>query len=111
MNDRLPRLVALSELAVVIRSKNSGPYELTLDVIFRNKDDYLRLKERDFFTPALIAGLYQTDPEDVFKIVYFDPALAVKATMRRPVPSGALGDTDIYGAQQHAPLLGLMVDA
>jgi len=84
---------------------------LTLDVIFRSADDYLRLKERNFFTPELIAELYHADPKDVFKIVYFDPAIAVKATMKRPVPSGGLGDTDIYGAQQHAPLLGLMVDA
>jgi hypothetical protein len=110
VNGPLPRRVPLAELAAVIRSKNSGPYELTLDVIFRNKNDYLHLKEQDFFTPVLIAGLYRVDPTDVLKIVYFDPALAVKATMRRPVPSGALGDTDIYGAQQHAPLLGLMVE-
>ena len=110
MNRSLPRRVPLAELAAVIRSKNSGPYELTLDLIFRNEDDYLRLKGKDFFTPALIAGLYRADPTDVLKIVYFDPALAVKVTMRRPLPSGALGDTDIYGAQQHAPLLGLTVE-
>ena len=104
-------LAPLTDMAVVIRSKNSGPFELTLDVIFRNGEDYLRLKAKGFFTSELIAKLYHTDPKDVFEIVYFDPAFAVKATMRRWIPSGALGDTDIYGAQQHAPLLGLMVDA
>jgi len=41
--------------------------------------------------------------------VHFDPASAVKCTMVRPVISGAPGDTDIYGAQQHAPLLALEV--
>ena len=35
----------------------------------------------------------------------FDPAKAVKVTIVRPIPSGALGETDVYGAQQHAPLM------
>ena len=30
---------------------------------------------------------------------------AFKATIPRRIPSGDVGDTDIYGAQQHAPLL------
>ncbi|HEY0296778.1 MAG TPA: DUF4387 family protein [Bordetella sp.] len=29
--------------------------------------------------------------------------------MPRRIPSGAVGDTDIYGAQQHAPLLDIDV--
>jgi Domain of unknown function (DUF4387) len=28
----------------------------------------------------------------------------VKVTLRRPWPSGAIGETDVYGAQQHVPL-------
>ena len=32
-------------------------------------------------------------------------AKAVKATLVRPLPSGALGERDVYGAQQHAPLM------
>lgn len=103
--------VPLTEIAAVVRSKNSGPFELTLDVIFKDPENYFLLKERRFFTPELIAGLYHVAPEDVFKVVYFDPAFAVKATMKRAIPSGAIGDTDIYGAQQHAPLLSLIIDA
>ena len=30
---------------------------------------------------------------------------AFKATIPRLIPSGDVGDTDVYGAQQHAPLL------
>jgi hypothetical protein len=37
----------------------------------------------------------------------YDPAvaLAFKATLPRLVPAGDIGDTDVYGAQQHGPLL------
>jgi hypothetical protein len=30
--------------------------------------------------------------------------------MRRPRTAGEIGETDVYGAQQHAPLLGLVID-
>jgi hypothetical protein len=40
-------------------------------------------------------------------IIEFKPAKAIKATIERPMASGDFGESDVYGAQQHAPLLGL----
>jgi hypothetical protein len=37
------------------------------------------------------------------------PALAWTASIPRRMPSGAAGDTDTFGAQQHAPLLDIEV--
>ncbi|NSW87302.1 MAG: DUF4387 domain-containing protein [Syntrophobacteraceae bacterium] len=105
------KTVPLSELAVVIRSKNAGPYELTLDVLFKSEEVYRFLKSIGFFTRELMAELYGLPIERIFHIIYFDPAAAVKCTLQRPVVSGSPGDTDIYGAQQHAPLLDLKVPA
>jgi hypothetical protein len=99
----------LTELAAVIRSKNAGPFELTLDIMFKERKAYLFLKKIDFFTRELFAETYGIDTERILKVVYFDPASAVKCTMMRLFVSGAPGDTDIYGAQQHAPLLLLKV--
>ena len=101
--------VPLTDLAAVIRSKNAGPYELTLDILFKEEKDYLFLKQMNFFTSELFARLYGIETNGIINLVYFDPASAVKCTMVRAVVSGAIGDTDIYGAQQHAPLLNLQV--
>lgn len=95
----------LVDLASVIRSKNSGPYELTFDVIFKDFDSYHMVRDNKVFTPELIAELYHIPVGDVMGVIYFDPAKAVKATIVRPMPSGNLGETDVYGAQQHAPLM------
>ncbi len=95
------------EAARVIRSKNSGPYELTLDVMFKDRRLYELFKGKAIISAELIQRLYGVQPADILGIVYFEPAHAVKATIRRRIPSGAVGDTDIYGAQQHAPLLGI----
>lgn len=35
---------SICSLAQVIRSKNAGPYELVLDILFKTKEDYLRVK-------------------------------------------------------------------
>jgi hypothetical protein len=41
---------------------------------------------------------------DVLFTVY-EAGRAFKATLPRLVSAGDVGDTDVYGAQQHAPLL------
>jgi hypothetical protein len=46
--------------------------------------------------------------DDVLFTVY-DAAYAFKATLPRLVPAGDIGDTDVYGAQQHAPLLDIEI--
>ena len=101
----------LTDLASVIRSKNSGPYELTLDIIFNDYEGFERVKQGGFINQDLICSLYSITPDQIVNIIAYTPAKAIKATIKRPLCSGDLGDTDVYGAQQHAPLLGLVFDA
>jgi hypothetical protein len=98
----------LIDLASVIRSKNSGPYELTLDIIFKDRASYERVKTSGAINAELIARLYRVPVSDISGIVAFEPAIAIKITFKRPLVSGDVGDTDVYGAQQHAPLLDLV---
>lgn len=101
--------VPLIELAEVIRSKNSGPYELTLDIIFKDFSSYEKAKQNDVINRELISRLYQIPEEDISSIIEFDPARAIKITIKRPIVAGAVGESDVYGAQQHAPLLTIEV--
>jgi hypothetical protein len=94
----------IGEIAAFVTSKNAGPFLLTLDVVFPDAASYQRFKRLRALTPPVVAGLYGVPEADVLKIVEFDPAHAVKITLRRPIGSGAVGETDVYGAQQHVPL-------
>ena len=97
--------VCLKDIANVIRSKNAGPFELTLDVLLKDAEMFEKLRKADIINKKMIAGLYRIPEEDVISIVYFPNAKAIKATIVRPLPSGSLGERDVYGAQQHAPLV------
>jgi hypothetical protein len=99
----------ITELARVIRSKNAGPFELTFDIIFKDADRYERAKRSGVFSRELFAELYRIPVEKVLNFCFFDAAHAVKCTIARKTSSGTAGDSDVFGAQQHAPLLEIEV--
>lgn len=105
----MSRTQSLYNLAKVLRSKNSGPFEVTFDIIFDKKENYEIVKKSGVITHELICKLYSVSRENISHIVFYDPALALKITMKRPVDSGSIGDTDVYGAQQHAPLIDIQI--
>ncbi len=102
--------VKLIDIAGVIRSKNAGPFELTLDIIFKDREWYEKIKKANAVNRSLISRIYNIPEADIFDIIEFDPAAAIKVTIRRPIVSGDIGETDVYGAQQHAPLLEVEFD-
>ncbi|KAH7166590.1 hypothetical protein EDB81DRAFT_681488 [Dactylonectria macrodidyma] len=101
----------LSQLARIIRSKNSGPFEMTFDVMFDDVAVYERVKAVDKLGNETIKALFRVTDADILTNMYFDPALAWKCTIRRPWAQGSVGERDTLGTQQHAPLLGVVIPA
>jgi hypothetical protein len=100
--------VRLSELASVIRSKNAGPTQLTLDLFFRDADGFARAETSPALTADAVAGLYGLGAGVVQRFALPD-IQALKFSLPRRVCAGSPGDGDVYGAQQHGPLLELRV--
>lgn len=64
-------------------SKNSGPFELTLDIIFDTKEAYDRVKNENIFTNECIDQLFHlTNHGDIITNIFFEAALAWKCTKR-----------------------------
>ncbi len=99
----------LSKLASVIRTKNAGPYIITCDIFFRDDEDYQSVKSSKVIDKELIARLYNVPEEQVISIIFFDEGRAVKINLKRSVPIGDIGDTDVLGAQQHVPLMDIEI--
>ncbi|ARP96593.1 DUF4387 domain-containing protein [Bordetella genomosp. 13] len=101
----------LTAFAKVIRSKNSGPFELTFDVMFDEDAPYLFVKRSGVINVENVAAAYSIMASDVLVCTAFDAARAFKITIKRPVSSGDLMDRDVYGCQQHVPLTRLQIPA
>ena len=97
----MPRI---RDIAKACKSKNAGPFELTIDVVFDDPALFRRVRSTGVICPALFARIYNVAEAEVIFTEY--PAgNAFKATVPRRIGAGDVGDTDVYGAQQHAPLL------
>lgn len=101
-------MTRLKDIAKACKSKNAGPFHITLDIMFDKPELFEKVRASGVITAELIAGLYAVPVASVLFTEY-PPALAWKATIPRRIASGAVGDTDVYGAQQHAPLLDIEV--
>jgi hypothetical protein len=99
----------LVDLAKTIRSKNAGTDKITFDIIFREKENYELVKKSGALTRRTMAALFNIPDERISDFMEFDPAYAIKFTIRRREPSGSPGDSDIFGCQQYPPLLDIDV--
>ncbi|HSK69599.1 MAG TPA: DUF4387 domain-containing protein [Candidatus Limnocylindria bacterium] len=96
----------LHELAALVRSKNAGPFAITLDVIFPDAGTYRGVLGTGALDNARVAALYGVPEEDMRR--YELPlANAVKFSYPRKASAGSFLDDDLYGCQQHAPLVML----
>lgn len=96
----------LSAAANVLRSKNAGPLALTIDILFPSREIYDRAARSAGLTRTTVAKLYGLS-ENELALTHIPKALAIKVTMPRPIVAGSPGDVDVYGAQQHRPLLDI----
>ena len=99
----------LSEIAKTIRSKNAGIDKITFDVIFKDCTGYDRALHAKVLSPEAVCKLFSIPHERISDHVEFAPALAIKFTIYRTMPSGSVGDADIFGSQQYGPLLSVEV--
>jgi len=99
----------LRDYAAIIRSKNAGPYRLTFDILFRDEESFDTVVKSAAVTRETVARAYGVSENRISSMFVVPAGRAIKVTMLRPIGQGEFGDSDIYGCQQHAPLLDLPV--
>jgi Domain of unknown function (DUF4387) len=100
----------IGDLALEVRSKNAGPFWVTMELFMRDAEGYAVVADEGFIDESVIADLYRVEANTVrmFRI----PALnVVKISFPRPVPQGSLRDRDMHAGQHHVPLALLRVPA
>jgi hypothetical protein len=100
-DDARPPTVA--DLALEVRSKNAGPFWVTMEVFLRDTAGYAVIADPGFLDAPVIANLYgvAADTVQLFRIPQLN---VVKISFPRPVVQGSLHDRDIHAGQHHVPL-------
>ena len=101
-------MATLLDYCSLVRSKNAGPFTLTLDFMCHDEHTYQALVDTGSLNRGLFADLFGTDEEQIL-VVNHPLALAVKVSLPRPTIPGDLRDSDCYAGQQYAPLMAIQL--
>jgi len=101
----MPRL---AEVSRHVRSKNAGPFWITVDISFSDRETFERHVEAPALQPAAIADLYGIDVSLVKRFPVAD-LLVLKISYPRPKPQGGASERDMHGGQQYVRLLDVQV--
>ena len=99
----------LSEVATVLRSKDTSPFRTAFDIFFEDKSVYERFKESKTLNADSVARLYKLPIDYVQGIYFVDQLFAIKINIRRVVPSDEQDACDPIGSSQIAPLCALEI--
>lgn len=91
----------VSDIVQKVRSKNAGPFWLTIDIFCGTPEAYAQIIEG--LSTQRVAALFKTNVDDLKRFDIADLNV-VKFSMPRPTIQGAREDRDMHGAGW-APLL------
>jgi len=100
-------LATLADVAFKVRSKNAGPFWVTVDVFCGDREMFAKI--RDALTVARVARVFQ-QPEEVVRCFEIADLNVIKYSLPRPCVQGSRFDRDMHGAQWAVLLAELEVN-
>lgn len=101
-------MARLRDIAKLVRTKNAGPFLLTLDIMFPDQRSYQHVVDAGVINRDAMARFFKVAPEKV-RLFNYAPGNAIKVTVPRLVTCGDLADGDLFGGQQFGPLVDIEV--
>jgi hypothetical protein len=95
--------IQLRDLARHVRSKNAGPFWVTIDVFCGNESIYSRVVHSRVTDPSTIEELYGAKRDDI-QVFGLPDLHVIKISFPRTVVQGSLEDRDLHAGQQYVPL-------
>ncbi len=94
----------IGEVCRYVRSKNAGPFWITLDLWFPDRDSFDRYSGSPALQPAAIGKLFGADPAQI-KFFPVPNLCVVKVSYPRACAQGGVMERDMHGGQQYVRLL------
>ena len=99
-------MTRLGDIVEKVRSKNAGPFWMTVDIFCGAPEAYARVTK---LSTERVAALFRTDPALIRRFDIADLNV-VKFSFPRPQVQGSIHDRDMHGAALGALLAELDVD-
>ena len=97
-------MVKLHEVCRQVRSKNAGPFWVTVDLFFDGPANYARYKDASGLSADAVAKAFGVDPALVKRFAV-DNLSVVKISYPRKAPQGGAVERDMHSGQQYVRLL------
>lgn len=99
-------MTKLSDICSSIRSKNAGPFWITVDLFFKGAAEWDRHAQSPALAPESLAGLLGV-PAATIKSFLLPDLRVIKISYPRPRAQGGPHERDMHGGQQYVRLLAL----
>lgn len=96
------------DVAGYIRSKNAGPFWVTLEIFCNDDESFERIANSPNLTAEKVAELYGIEPEKMIRF-RLDTLRVIKFSYVRPHPSGWKYENDMHSGQQYVLLAQALV--
>ena len=95
----------LKDVCRYVRSKNAGPFWVTVDLFFDSAENYERYKNHPAIGCEAMGQAFAVDPAMVKRFTV-DNLKVVKISYPRAKPQGGMVERDMHSGQQFVRLLG-----
>lgn len=99
-------MATVKDVCIKVRSKNAGPFWVTVDFFFKNAEAFERYAESSSLCGDLFARLYGADASQVKRFAVASLHM-LKVSYPRPRPQGGEIERDMHSGQQYVRLLGV----
>lgn len=101
-------MATIGETAHYVRSKNAGPFWVTVDIFCGKEDVFKNLSTSKSITKEKVAEVYGVQTEEV-KIFYLPDLNVIKISYPRVMPQGQKYERDMHAGQQYVQITELEV--
>ena len=102
-------MATIEQVCSLVRSKNAGPFWVTVDLFFDGPENFERYAEAEALGPETFARLYGAEA-GLVKRFPVKSLNMVKISYPRTAPQGGEVERDMHCGQQYVRLLDLELD-
>ena len=99
---------SLKDVCRYVRSKNAGPFWVTVDLFFDGAESYAKFHDDPAISAEAVAAIYGVDAALVRRFAVKSLSM-VKISYPRATPQGGVHERDMHSGQQFVPLLELQL--